>query len=350
MADTYGKMPNNVYVYSAQPRFKYGATIASDDSSILLNNNDNGVFVWRNTNYPPETTHSNGLGRINQAISGRETKVNTNSCVGAINMGVKTCGYAIELSPVNTGEWSSGGKILYVGVGLLRDNTRPRSTYRVVYLRDDSYHNNGILWNLDSTGNYYTNSVNKVEVCYKQPSLTSGGDFNETVYATGFTFFSAANINNDIRLPKLSTLTSTDDDSSTKNIVICRLVPFAKDYPFLTYDHNPPRYLCYEPSIVFNGLTGQIYYALYDSESPVTLVSGISQAIPDAVLRGNDGIMAVSMLAKTSKGAYWLGYKNGIYKLYQGPTPLNGMPGEKITIKGHEFVCLAYGPFYARMS
>ena len=82
----------------------------------------------------------------------------------------------------------------------------------------------------------------------------------------------------------------------------------------------------------------------------MTLVSGISQAIPEAVLCSNDGIMAVSMLAKTSKGAYWLGYKNGIYKLYQGATPLNGMPGEKITIKGHEFVCLAYGPFYARMS
>lgn len=341
----YGKMPNKAYVYSAQPRFRNGDTIKGGDSSILLNYNDNGVFVWNNSNYPPESTHSNGLGRIKQAAGYRETKVNTNSCVGAINMGVKTCGYAIELSPVNTGEWSSGGKILYVGVSLLRDNTRPRSTYRVVYLRDDSHHDTGLFWNLDASG-YYTNSVNKVEVCYN----TGFTSTNEIVYATGFTFYSAENKNNDIRLPKLSTLTSTDDNNSTKNIIICRLIPFAEDYPFLTYDHNPPRYLCYAPSIVFNGLTGQIYYVLYDSESPVTLVSGISQAIPDAALCSNDGIIAVAMLAKTPKGAYWLGYKNGIYKLYQGPTPLNGMPGEKITIKGHEFVCLAYGPFYARMS
>lgn len=338
----YGKMPNKVYVYSAQPRFREKDTIASDDTSILLNYNDNGVFVWDNSNYPPESIHSNGLGSIYRAMGGRETKVNTNSCVGAINMGVKSCGYAIELSPTSTGAWNDGGKTLHVGVGLLRDNTRPRSTYRVVYLRSDTFNSTGLIWNLDVSG-YYTNSVNKVEVCYN----TGFASTNEIVYATGFTFYSAANKNNDIKLPKLS---KSSDGNSTKNIIICRLIPFTEDYPFLTYTTNPTTYVCYAPSIVFNGLTGKIYYVLYDSKSPVTLVSGISQAIPDAALCSNDGIIAVAMLAKTSKGAYWLGYKNGIYKLYQGPTPLNGMPGEKITIKGHEFVCLAYGPFYARMS
>ena len=345
MADSeYGKMPNKVYVYSAQPRFSKSTNI-QEGLTTLLNSSDNGVFVWANSNYPPESTHSNGLGRINQAIGGRETKVNTNSCLGAINMGVKSLGYAIELFPTSTAEWSSGGKILSVAIGLMRDYTRPRNDYRVVYLRDDSRHDTGLFWNLDASG-YYTNSVNKVEVCYN----TGFTSTNEIVYATGFTFYSAANKNNDIRLPKLSTLTSTDDDNSTKNIIICRLIPFAEDYPFLTYTTNPTTYVCYAPSIVFNGLTGEIYYVLCDSESPVTLVSGISQAIPDAALCSNDGIIAVAMLAKTPKGAYWLGYKNGIYKLYQGATPLNGMPGEKITIKGHEFVCLAYGPFYARMS
>ena len=64
----------------------------------------------------------------------------------------------------------------------------------------------------------------------------------------------------------------------------------------------------------------------------------------------NDGICAVSCMCIADGNAAWLSHKNGIYKLYQGPNPLNGMPGEKITIKGHEFVCLAYGPFYARMS
>lgn len=78
--------------------------------------------------------------------------------------------------------------------------------------------------------------------------------------------------------------------------------------------------------------------------------SVISQAIPTAAMVSNDGVAAVSCMAKADGYAQWLGYKNGIYKLYQGRTPLNGMPGEKVTIKGHEFVCLAYGPFYARMT
>lgn len=346
MADReYGKMPNKVYVYSAQPRFSKSTNI-QEGLTTLPNSNDNGVFVWSNSNYPPESTHSNGLGRINPGMGYRETKVNTNSCLGAINMGVKSLGYAIELFPTSVAEWNSGGKMLLVAIGLMRDHTRPRNDYRVVYLRDDSRHDTGLFWNLDASG-YYTNSVNKVEVCYE---TNAAPNLREIVYATGFTFYSAGNKNNDIRLPNLSTLTSIDDNNSTKNIIICRLIPFEEDYPSLIWHSSYGEYHCYQPSIVFNGLTGQIYYVLYDSESPVTLVSGISQAIPDAALCSNDGIMAVSMLAKTSKGAYWLGYKNGIYKLYQGATPLNGMPGERMTIKGHEFVCLAYGPFYARLS
>ena len=64
----------------------------------------------------------------------------------------------------------------------------------------------------------------------------------------------------------------------------------------------------------------------------------------------NDGLAAVSCMASGNGEARWLGYKNGIYKIYQGPTPHYGMPGERVTIKGHEFVCIVYGPFYARLS
>lgn len=85
-----------------------------------------------------------------------------------------------------------------------------------------------------------------------------------------------------------------------------------------------------------------------DNVSSVTS-SVISQAIPTAAMVSNDGIAAVSCMSVADGEARWLGYKNGIYKLYQGQTPLTGIPGEKVTIKGHEFVCLAYGPFYARM-
>lgn len=76
----------------------------------------------------------------------------------------------------------------------------------------------------------------------------------------------------------------------------------------------------------------------------------ISQAIPEEAIVSNDGILAVSCMAEAEGQAHWLGYKNGIYKLYQGTKPLNGLPGEKVVVKGHDFVCPAYGPYYARMS
>lgn len=343
MATKFGEMPNEVYVYSAQPKWTAPSTFISD-KDIIPNGNDDGVFVWENTNYPPESEHSNGLGRMGGSIGKRITEVNTKSCVGVINMTVKNLGYAIELYPTNTGTWSSDNKHLgYVGINILRNHTRPRDNNRVVHLRDDNrYYKTGLMWNRDVDG-YYSNFVHKVEICHKNSELNY-----EHVYVTGFTFFSANSSDGGIRLPDFSNLTSSDDNNSTKSIIICRLIPFEYDYPLLTYNSN--YWSCNAPSVVFNGLTEQIYHVMHDSESEVTSVSGLSQAIPEKALCSNDGIIAVSMLAKTAKGAYRLGYKNGIYKIYQGPKPLYGMPGEKVTIKGHEFVCLAYGPFYARMS
>lgn len=82
-----------------------------------------------------------------------------------------------------------------------------------------------------------------------------------------------------------------------------------------------------------------------------TVSSGIiSQAIPESAMVSNDGLAAVSCMASGDGEARWLGYKNGIYKMYQGPKPLIGMPGETVTIKEHKFVCLAYGSYYARTS
>lgn len=78
--------------------------------------------------------------------------------------------------------------------------------------------------------------------------------------------------------------------------------------------------------------------------------SAVRQAIPEEAIVSNDGILAVSCMAEAEGQAHWLGYKNGIYKLYQGTKPLNGLPGEKVVVKGHDFVCPAYGPYYARMS
>lgn len=102
-------------------------------------------------------------------------------------------------------------------------------------------------------------------------------------------------------------------------------------------------------SLLF-GHDGLIHSMVVGENAASASVSPVRQAIPKEAIVSNDGILAVSCMAEADGQAHWLGYKNGIYKLYQGTNPLNGLPGEKIAIKGHDFVCLAYGPFYARMS
>ena len=118
------------------------------------------------------------------------------------------------------------------------------------------------------------------------------------------------------------------------------------DKPTLFYSGGVPR--CENSSLVFSSDGSKLYSLQGDNGTPLSKV--VSTAFSDDIVAANDGMLAVSCMGSLDGSAAWLGYKNGIYKLYQGPTPLNGMPGEKITIKGHEFVCLAYGPFYARLS
>lgn len=102
-------------------------------------------------------------------------------------------------------------------------------------------------------------------------------------------------------------------------------------------------------SVVFTSSGSSNMVISGDNAAAITS-NEIAQAMPDSVMAGNDRIVALSCMASTDGNAQWLGYKNGIYKLYNGPTPHYGMPGERVTIKGHEFVCIAYGPFYARLS
>ena len=102
-------------------------------------------------------------------------------------------------------------------------------------------------------------------------------------------------------------------------------------------------------SLLF-GHDGLIHSMVAGENAASASASAVRQAIPEEAIVSNDGILAVSCMAEAEGQAHWLGYKNGIYKLYQGTKPLNGLPGEKVVVKGHDFVCPAYGPYYARMS
>ena len=166
------------------------------------------------------------------------------------------------------------------------------------------------------------------EISYFETGI--GRRTGEIVYASGWTLF------------------SLDPDGSirdTCSIILARCTTSEK--PTLKWSSgNVPR--CENSSLVFSNNGSKLYALLGDNGTPIS--SKVSTSMPEDAIAGNNGLLAVSCMATLDGNAAWLGYKNGIYKLYQGPTPLNGMPGEKITIKGHEFVCLAYGPFYARLS
>ena len=174
--------------------------------------------------------------------------------------------------------------------------------------------------------------VEKVEFVEEIPYFETyiGQRTGEIVYASGWTLF------------------SLNDDGSirgTRSIILARCTTSEK--PTLLWTRqNVPR--CENSSLVFSGDGSKLYGLLGDNGMPLS--SKVSISMPEDAIAGNNGLLAVSCMATLDGNAAWLGYKNGIYKLYQGPTPLNGMPGERMTIKGHEFVCLAYGPFYARLS
>lgn len=175
-----------------------------------------------------------------------------------------------------------------------------------------------------STGSKLSLTVDKTEICYAN-SLKS----KELVYITGVSMLCAM----DGRIM---------DDVS---FIIARAIPISGT-GFINVEQTGGST---NGSFIFTTNGSVIDCIAGDNIS--SLSSGtISQAIPDDAMVSNDGLAAVSCMASGDGEARWLGYKNGIYKIYQGPTPHYGMPGERVTIKGHEFVCIVYGPFYARLS
>lgn len=175
-----------------------------------------------------------------------------------------------------------------------------------------------------STGSKLSLTVDKMEICYANSSKSK-----ELVYITGVSMLCTmdGNIMDDV------------------SFIIARAIPISGT-GFINVEQAGGSS---NGSFIFTTDGSVIDCIAGDNIS--SLSSGtISQAIPDDAMISNDGLAAVSCMASGNGEARWLGYKNGIYKIYQGPIPHYGMPGERVTIKGHEFVCIVYGPFYARLS
>lgn len=285
------------------------AEIQTDEVYSLRCNIDDGVFKVDSYN---STSH----GTINPAQPARAYYSNPDlASFGSTNMSTTKCyGMCVQKTHSSSISQQSWLQLSVTAGSKGTDSTR-------VYTSDEI--------KVSYAGSARVEKVDFVEeISYFETGI--GRRTGEIVYASGWTLF------------------SLDPDGSirdTCSIILARCTTSEK--PTLKWgSSNVPR--CENSSLVFSEDGSKLYGLLGDNGTPIS--SKVSTSMPEDAIAGNNGMLAVSCMATLDGNAAWLSHKNGIYKLYQGATPLNGMPGERMTIKGHEFVCLAYGPFYARLS
>ena len=127
--------------------------------------------------------------------------------------------------------------------------------------------------------------------------------------------------------------------------IISRVLPAEQDYI-----NDTPENAIRMGSVYFDASNGRVERYITGTGLTSSASSSIHQAFDDTIMSSNTGVAAVSCMVTTDGTAKWLGYKNCVYRLYQGNTQLQGVPNERIVIKGHEFVCPAYGSYYVRIS
>lgn len=132
---------------------------------------------------------------------------------------------------------------------------------------------------------------------------------------------------------------------ATVGEIISRVLPAEQDY----IDDTPENAICMG-SVYFDATSGEVERYIAGTGITISASDSVHQAFDDTILSSNSGVVAVSCMVTTDGAAKWLAYKNCVYRLYQGNTPLLGTPNERVVIKGHEFVCPAYGSYYVRIS
>ena len=307
MAET--GMVNKFYSYEASYPKQYSF---STDTRYNLTNNDSGVFVVT-TN-----TSTTGFGPLNYRVSASNGYI--------ASMDVRIGSYSgINMCTKNDSEeyWTFGVCLkrkklclaLWRGVNAVTcmdTNITIEPELSIPYTSDQKL----------------SVSVYKTEVAYQKTAA-------EYVYTTG-----------------LSLIAFAEDGSISghETMILARAAPTdGTGYPTLGPMLGATGTYCTDASVVFSD-TGKVLGILESNDAAAVTSANISTSFPEEALSANDGIIAVSCMAGVDGKARWMGYNNGIYKLYHGTKPLYGTPGESVTIKEHEFRCLAYSPFYARMS
>lgn len=307
MAET--GMANKFYSYEASYLKRSSFSTSTRGN---LTNNDSGVFVVVSNG------SNTGFGPLNYRVSASD------GFVASMDTGIGSYGGINMCTKNNSKEYWTFGvcsdrKKLYLAlwrgvsaVNCLDNNITIKPELSIPYTSDQKL----------------SVSVYKTEVAYQNSPL-------EYVYTTG-----------------LSLIAFAEDGSISghETMILARAAPTdGMGYPTLGSVSGITGTYCTDASVVFSD-TGKVLGILESEDSAAVTSANISTSFPEEALSANDGIIAVSCMAGVDGKARWMGYYNGIYKLYHGTKPLYGMPGESVTIKDHEFRCLAYSPFYARMS
>lgn len=313
MAET-TKLGAPVNFYIAKATYSSNHAYVSDSYSWCCDT-DTGVFVTSTPGDYGWNSWAHGQ------LPNRITSINNDKrSFGALNMytsicGAKSFGFIGYTNLIDANRMS-------VGIGFFNSSeSNSAKLSNELYKREPRYISS-------KTNNLW---VTKTEAAFPTHYTETevGERDGEIVYVTGLSVF--------------------DGSTNLQSIIIARTVNFdGSGYPDLKKG-SANEILCDNGSILFDA-NGNCFGTIKGNNIADNCGTAVVQAIPHAAMAGNDGIAALSCMATNGVESVWLSHKNGIYKLYQGTTPLIGMPGDKVTIKGHEFACLAYGPFYIRMS
>lgn len=171
--------------------------------------------------------------------------------------------------------------------------------------------------------------VDKLQI-YTKPATVANVTNTSIILVTGITLRNAGGRN---------------DSQAYRSFVLARVCNYERDFPECVNMSNT----YYTPNgVVLFDHSGVIYMMHADDDGRAARV--LKTGFSDDIISANSGLTAVSCMIDVGGKAHWLGWKNGIYKIFQGPSPINGVLGERLSIKGHKFVCLANGPFYARLT
>ena len=305
--------PVNFYTAKAQCQSNMGHNISPASIRTV---SDSGVFV-QSSNY----TDSWGTFFVGGQLPYRLDKNYFNCCFGMLNMYTKV--NKDKSFGILSYETLMDAKLIKFGFAFFNYNRSDADIGKNGYQRFD----------LDAPFiSLTTNNVKAVKTEAAFPTHYAETDGTEKdgeiVYATGLSLFNG--------------------NKPLQSIIIARIVDVdGSGYPSARIDSGVP--YCDNGSIMFTG-NGSCFGTIEGDNLGTSATASIVQAIPDKAMVGNGKTAALACMATVNGTAVYLSHKNGIYKLYQGTTPLIGMPGDRVTIKGHEFACLAYGPFYIRMS